>query len=184
MDNINLRVIRESFGRVVYSHKTHEKEAEIQSCYAKCSKWVNVILVTLTSSSLVGALVTTQKNYVIASAVCSALALAAVIFQLSFSPDEKAERHKQAANLLWFIRERYVNLMADIQNESITSAEIISRRDAVLRELDVVYKSAPATSPTAYKSARTALKIREELTFTDAEIDQFLPEGLKSHHSE
>src|SRR5436309_2828468 len=99
MDKINLRVVRGSFGRVVYSHKTHEKEAENQSCFSRCWKWVNVILVTLTSSSLVGALVTTQKDYVIASAVCSACALASVIFQLSFNPDEKAERHKQAANL-------------------------------------------------------------------------------------
>ena len=28
MDKINLQVIRESFGRVVYSHKTYEKDAE------------------------------------------------------------------------------------------------------------------------------------------------------------
>ena len=30
MDITNLQTIRESFGRVVYSHKTHEKAAEIE----------------------------------------------------------------------------------------------------------------------------------------------------------
>jgi len=31
MDKTNLQVIRESFGRVAYSHKTHEKAAEIEN---------------------------------------------------------------------------------------------------------------------------------------------------------
>lgn len=38
MDKINLQVIRESFGRTVYSHKTYEKEFEIQECKANIFK--------------------------------------------------------------------------------------------------------------------------------------------------
>jgi len=43
----------------------------------------------------------------------------------------------------------------------------------------MIYKFAPITSTKAYSKAQKALKINEELTFSDKEIDQFLPEELK-----
>ncbi len=46
-----VQAIRESFGRVVYSHKTHEKAREIQSRRASLVKWVNILLATATSTT-------------------------------------------------------------------------------------------------------------------------------------
>lgn len=42
-----------------------------------------------------------------------------------------------------------------------------------------VYKGAPRTISKAYKEACAALKKNEELTFTDGEIDAFLPKELR-----
>ena len=60
MDKVNLPVIRESFGRVAYSHKTHEKAAEIEDRNSKIVKWANIVLTALTSGSLVSTIVTNQ----------------------------------------------------------------------------------------------------------------------------
>ncbi len=38
----NVQAIRESFGRVVYSHKTHEKAREIESSKVTTVKWANI----------------------------------------------------------------------------------------------------------------------------------------------
>jgi len=38
---------------------------------------------------------------------------------------------------------------------------------------------APDTSSKAYSMAQGALKIKEEMSFTDDEIDQFLPKPLR-----
>ena len=180
MDKINLQVIRESFGRVVYSHKTHEKDAEIANCYATAVKWANIILTTLTSGTLVSTIITNQLVLIYISTLLSAITLAFIIFQLSFNPEEKVEKHRQLAKELWYIREKYVNLMADIVSGRISDDTIATRRNEIIEELKLIYKFAPITSSKAYKKAQEALKINEELTFSDDEIDQFLPNELKS----
>lgn len=177
MDRTNLQVIRESFGRVSYSHKTHLKEVEIQSGYATIVKWINIVLIGITTGSLLSTLFTGQ-NLIIIGAIFSAITLGFSIFQLSFDPEKKAARHKQVADSLWLIREKYVNLMADIINDDIEEKEIVKQRDALINQLDLIYKSAPSTSSKAYKMAQKALKIDEELTFSDKELNQLLPASL------
>lgn len=179
MDKTNLQVIRESFGRVVYSHKTHEKAAEIENSKADTVKWINVILTTLTSGTIVSTIFTNQSLLVYVSAFLSALTLAFIIFQLSFDPEQKAEKHRQSAKELWYVREKYVNLIADIMNNRLSEEAISSKRDQFVDELKLIYKFAPITTSLAYKKAQKALKINEELTFSDKEIDNFLPNGLK-----
>lgn len=180
MDKTNLQVIRESLGRVAYSHKTHEKAAEIEDCKNKKVKWINIVLTTSTSGTLVSSIVTNQTALLYISAVLSALTLGFTIFQLSFSPAEKAEKHRYIAKELWYVREKYVNLIADIINGQLSNESIISKRNQLIEELKLIYRFAPETDSKAYEKARNALKIDEELTFSDKEIDQFLPNGLKS----
>lgn len=184
MDKTNLQVIRESFGRVVYSHKTHEKDAEIASSHATITKWVNIILTALTSGTLISTIITDEIRLAYISAIFSALVLAFTIFQLSFNPEAEAEKHRQTAKELWYIREKYVNLMADIYNNQINDDIIKKQRDKLIEELKFIYKFAPITSSKAYQKAREALKINEELTFSDEEIDQFLPSELKIKRAE
>lgn len=179
MNQTNLQVIRESFGRVVYTHKTHEKDAEIATFHATITKWINIILTALTSGTLISTIVTNQIVLTYFSAIFSFLTLAFIIFQLSFNPDEKAEKHRCLAKELWYVREKYLNLMADVINGEISDDTIVSRRNELVEELKLIYKFAPTTSSKAYKQAQKALKVNEELTFSDDEIDQFLPDNLK-----
>jgi uncharacterized membrane protein len=79
----NIQAIRESFGRVVYSHKTHEKAREIESSKVTLVKWVNIILTTLTSTTLVTTIFTDQRALLFVGSILSTLTLAFVIFQLS-----------------------------------------------------------------------------------------------------
>lgn len=179
MDKTNLQVVRESFGRVAYSHKTHEKAAEIEESKNKKVKWTNIVLTTLTSGTLISTIITNQAALLYITAILSALLLGFTIFQLSFSPAKKAEKHRYIAKELWYIREKYINLMADIINERLSNELIISRRNQLIEELKLIYKFAPQTDSRSYKKARDALKLKEELTFSDEEIDQFLPNELR-----
>ena len=180
MDKTNLRVIRESFARVAYSHKTHEKAAELESQRNRNVKWTNIVLTTITSGTLISTIVTSETILLYVTAILSALMLGFTIFQLSFNPAARAEQHRHVANELWHIREEYVNLMADIINGQSSSESIASRRNQLIEELKLIYKFSPQTDSTAYEKARKALKVKEELTFSDEEIDQFLPDELRS----
>jgi vacuolar-type H+-ATPase subunit D/Vma8 len=53
------------------------------------------------------------------------------------------------------------------------------QRDSLVAELRDIYKRAPSTNSKAYMKAQDALKNREDMTFSDAEIDAFLPKELK-----
>ncbi len=181
MDTVNLQVIREAFGRVVYSHKTHEKECELLHMTVWKIKWVNIILSCMTFGGVVSIFFTDSSTLENVTIFISTITLGFMIYQLSFNPEELAAKHRQVAKELWFIREKYENLIADIASKSLNSEQIRNRRDRLLEEVGVIYKFAPQTSTKAYKDAQKALKIDEELTFSDTEINQFLPKTLRSN---
>jgi hypothetical protein len=49
----------------------------------------------------------------------------------------------------------------------------------LVEQLHTVYSGAPSTTFKAYKKAQKALQKLEDMTFTDTEIDAFLPKELK-----
>jgi len=53
------------------------------------------------------------------------------------------------------------------------------QRDQLVERLHQVYNGAPSTTHEAYKKAQESLKRLEDMTFTDAEIDAFLPKELR-----
>ncbi|MGY4566942.1 SLATT domain-containing protein [Bradyrhizobium sp. USDA 3256] len=94
-------------------------------------------------------------------------------------PGEVAQKHREAASDIWNIREAYLSLLADIRDPSLSLAELRQRRDDLQAQLHKIYRIAPHTDGKAYGKAQDALKNKEDLTFTDAEIDAFLPAPLK-----
>ena len=178
MDKINLTVIRETFGKVVYIHKTHEKAADICTSKSRWIKRMNVFFLALTSGSALGAVLKGQ-TFLISTSILATLSLFFVVYQLSFNFDELGQRHKITAKKLWLIREKYLNLIADIMNDKYNSNEIIEKRDLLLAELNNILENAPITDNKAYSKARRALKIYEEMTFSNKEIDSLLPEELR-----
>lgn len=55
----------------------------------------------------------------------------------------------------------------------------VLQRNGLAEQLHSVYSGPPSTNFEAYKKAQEALKHLEDMTFTDAEIDAFLPKALK-----
>lgn len=179
MDKINLQIIRESFGRVAWTHKTHEKSAEIEEAKLKITKWWNIFLNGLTFLSFSAGLIFSEQKWLLCiSILLSTVALCFTFYLLSFSPEKIAEGHRYIAKELWFMREKYVNLIADIMNERMNAQDIENKRDQLIKDLAILYKFAPQTSLEAYEKAGCALKKDAELTFSNEEINKFLPRDL------
>lgn len=70
-------------------------------------------------------------------------------------------------------------MLTDLQAGDMTLPEARGKREQLQTELQGIYEGAPRTLPKAFKAAQTALKLNEELTFTDAEIDVLLPVQLR-----
>ena len=171
--------LRECYGRVVYSHKAHEKCGDILLSRLSTIKILQIILSAVTTVGFVSIVLGTDKVGAAVGIVVSATLLALNSYTKDYDLGELAQKHAQAANDLWVIREKYLSLLVDLAARVKPIEELQKQRDALMEELHTVYKGAPSTTIQAYKKAQQALKKFEEMVFTDAEIDAFLPKELK-----
>jgi len=177
-----LAQIRECFGRVAYSHKTHEKQSDILLNKEVFWKWVQIILSVIVSSTLLLTIVDLfgcLKLMSLLGVILSMLLAAINLCLKNFSYGAEAQRHKEVAAQLWNIRETYISLITDFMSKKISYEIVINVRDKQQDMLTNIYKNVPRTTTKAYKAAQEALKFNEELTFSQKEIDMLLPYVLR-----
>ncbi len=171
--------LRECYGRVVYSHKTHEKCADILLSRLSAIKLWQIILSAVTTGGFVAAMFGAGKVGAAVGMVVSTALLVLNAYTKNYDLGELAQKHKQAANDLWIAREKYLSLLVDIRMKEKTPESLQKQRDELVEQLHSVYSGAPSTTFQAYKRAQDALKKFEDMTFSDTEIDAFLPQELK-----
>lgn len=171
--------LRECYGRVVYSHKTHEKCVDILLKRLSRIKLSQMILSAVTTGGFIAALLGTGKESALVGIIISTTLLVLTAYTKNYDLGEIAQKHKQAANDLWLIREKYLSLLTDLRMKEKPLEKLQEIRDLIIKELHTVYSGAPSTNIKAYKRAQDALKKFEDMTFSDEEIDAFLPKELK-----
>ena len=170
--------LRECFGRVVYSHKTHEKCADILlSRLARIKLW-QIILSAITTGGFIAAVFGAGKVGAAAGVLVATALLVLNAYTKNYDLGELAQKHKQSANDLWIIREKYLSLITDLRMGEKPIKRLQEERDELLEELHSGYSGAPSTTFKAYRKAQEALKELEDMTFSDEEIDAFLPKEL------
>lgn len=185
MDTKNLSIVRQSFANTVFTHKVQEVAAERSGKKAFYVKMANIILV-----SIVLVLLFLQASYpsnILLSYIAAGITIAEVIFliiQLTFSFEEQTSEHKSSALRYMELRDCYRLLITDIMNESISTAVLIAKRDSLQHEYQLISDLAPQTSQEDYKVAQKRLNKRgvvegEDFSWSDDEIDHFLPENLR-----
>jgi hypothetical protein len=177
-----LAQVRESFGRVVYSHKTHEKQADISFSMYKWQQGTLIALTALSSGTfltLVFGLFGNSTWSSLATSFCALLVSWMSLGAKTFKFDETSAAHRDVASKLWDIRESYISLIADMMSGQIADLDARKRRDELQSLARDVYSAAPRTSSKAFVRAQDGLKNNEEMTFTTREIDLFLPEALR-----
>lgn len=171
--------LRECYGRVVYSHKTHEKCADILLTRLGRIKLSQIVLSAITTGSLITAIFASDKAAAIVGTIVSTVLLAINSYTKDYDLGELAQKHKQAANDIWLIREQYLSSLVDLASNAKPIAEFVAERDRLILALHAVYAGSPSTTFAAYKQAQIALKQNEEMTFSDQEIDMLLPKELR-----
>lgn len=171
--------IRECFGRVVWTHKTQEKCADIVFLYNSCFRWAQIILSAITTTGILASFFT-DKNWVsVISAFISFVLVCINVYLKHYDLGKIAQRHADAAIEIWDVRESYLSLLIDLRLPNVDIADIQKRRDELQKRLKRVYQCSPRTNSKAYMAASKALKESEEMTFSDEEIDKLLPERLR-----
>lgn len=184
MKKSNLWIIRQSFANTVFTHKVHESASESQGTKAVKIKTLNIIIVSLVLIFLIIQSLFPQQ--IIFTYIGTGISVAEIIFliiQLSFSFDEKASQHKNTALKFMGLRDRYKNLIADIMEGNVSKKDVVARRDMLQDEYQTICDLSPQTETADYESAQIKLnkkgvKKGEEFTWSDEEINHFLPKKL------
>jgi len=172
--------LRECYGRVVYSHKAHEKCADILLSRLSTIKLWQIVLASATTGSFVSAFFGTGTVGTAIGIVVSTTLLVLNAYTKDYDLGELAQKHRQSAADLWLIREKYLSLITDLRARGDSIEGFRAQRDALLGQLHAVYSGAPSTTVRAYNEAQEALQQWEEMTFSDEEIDKLLPRQLQS----
>ena len=176
--NILEEQIRECFGRVAWSHKTHEKCADILNKRLNQIKICQIILSTITTTGILVAIFDNSKGIGIFAAIISFILTILNTYVKQCDLGSIAQKHADTAIALWNIRESYLSLLTDIKSVHIELDKIRQERNLLQKELLDIYRGSPRTITRAYKEATKSLKQLEEITISDNEIDSMLPKAL------
>lgn len=171
--------LRECYGRAVYSHKTHEKCADILLTRLARVKLWQILLSAITTGSFLTTILESGNTAAVVGVIVSTVLLALNAYTKNYDLGELAQKHKQAANDIWLIREQYLSALTDLASGFKPLADLLAERDRLARALHAVYAGSPSTTYAAYRQAQVALQNNEEMTFTDQEIDALLPKQLR-----
>ena len=138
-----------------------------------------IILSAITTCGLIATLFGAGQIGTSVGVLVSTSLLALNAYTKNYDLGELAQKHRQIGAELWVIREKYLSLLTDLRMGEEFIERLRTERDNLLEELHAVYSGAPSTSPEAYKMAQDALKELEDMTFSDEEINAFLPKELK-----
>jgi hypothetical protein len=173
--------LREIYGRVAYTQKTHEKMADQVLGKYKLIKSIEIACSALSASSLILAVFGEAKTGTVIGAIFSTILLGLLLYFKEANLGELANKHAEAASKLWGVRERLLSALVDLRRNS-NAENATEIRDEVNEELESIYRAAPRTNGKAYAAAQKGLKMQEELFFSDDELDHLLPKQLRSTH--
>jgi len=184
MDNVNLAIVRQNFAQSVFTHQVQEAAANRKLKRASGYKKLNIAFVGIILVMLV--LQSFFPSNLIFTYISAALTVCEIVFlivQLTFNVEQEAVGHKNAALKYMSLRGRYQSLMADIISGNVKAEVILSRRNSLQDEYQTVSDLAPQTSGDDYDTAQSRLGLTgddEQYTWSDQEIDRFLPRDLIS----
>lgn len=179
-DQALMDVVRDEFGRVAYSQKTHQKTVDQLNRRLLWEKRISACLVAFTAGNTIQGLVSSSKVANVLALVGSSLALLLTVYGLSRNRERQVEQHRLSAHALWLLREQYVHLIGDLKSHAISAADGRRLRNALTERAAQIYTTAPDTGTPGYKAAQRALQVDEELTFSAHELDVMLPAALRS----
>lgn len=184
MNRKNLANIRQNFAQAVFTHQVQEAASNRKTDRAIRYKIVNIVLVTTVLALLV--VQTVIPSNLVFTYISAGLTVFEVVFQiiqLTFNVEHEAASHKSAALRYMSLRGKYTLLITDIVANSIKPDVIRSRRDALQEEYQIIAEMSPQTTSSDYDTAQSRLGLiggsSEQYTWSDDEIDRFLPSDLK-----
>ena len=176
--------VRQNFASVVWTHKIQEKQADIYGENYNKLESINILVASLTSCGIVSTIFCDKLASKIIAAILSFVTLSITTYFKSFDIKYMEKQCKDAANHLVVVRNDMLHIISEIHMKSRSVDEINQDYIQIMKRLHKIYVEAPSTTKKAVERAEEALKIDNEYTYTEEEIDHFLPPSLRGKVAE
>lgn len=182
--------IRNSYGNVFWTHKIHEKDADLYRIWNNRLKITQIVLSAISTTGLVFVLFGVDESNIaegnnclvrtaaIISAFISALLVIANSLSKGYDLGELSASHGATAIKLLDLREEYLSLLYDIKGRHLSVESIQKRRDELKDKTLAIYANAPRTTSCGYAKAAKAIE-KGEPFFTKESLNKILPIDLQ-----
>ena len=171
--------LRLTFGHVVFRQRAHAQLALSQARWSRRLRVIEALLILGVCFAAGATAMTNIYGYAVATALLAIAAMILVLLNLMLELDASVHTHTVCAGRLWLMRERYRALMTDLVDGAIDLEGARRGRDALMEELHTIYERASLVDQEAYQSASKAVAGFDDVSFSDEEIDHFLPKSLQ-----
>lgn len=171
--------VRSTFGRVMWSHKIQEKQADILYSQAFWITAFNIILASSTSAGIVSIIFLDKYWMKIASAAVSFLSTALVALSKQLDLAERVKEHKKAATDYLSVKDQLQILLMKIHLRQDSFNDLKKEYILLAASVDAINAQAPQTTDGAVSRADKALNKKRDDEITDEEINNSLPQSLR-----
>lgn len=167
--------LRHIYAQIVWSHKIQEKQADIYRKRQNRCEVMRIVTSSLTSSGIIASILVDSELVKIITAIISFITLFINSYLKSYDLATLASEHKNSALELLDLRNRLSSTLTDIKIDDLQLEDIKEIRDGYINEIEGVYKNCRDASNKAVEKARISLTKIQDNTFSDEEINSYLP---------
>lgn len=167
--------IRQIFAGTVWTHKIQEKQADIYLAKYKCLEKLRIGLSAVTTSGIITVVFIDKFWLKIITAIISGLSFFINSYFKMYDLKSLYKHHKQSAIDLLELREELITILCDIKIGKYDECLLSARRDEVLSKQISIYRKCLDVEGKAVDRASDNLKGRKDNTYSDEEIDSYLP---------
>lgn len=163
------------FAGVVWTHKIQEKQADIYLDRFNMLEFFRLSSSAVTMSGIFAVIFIDKFWLKVATAIISVISLFINSYYKTYDLKGLQKQHKKSALDLLELREEFISVLCDIKINKYDEDNLIKKRNELSQKQMCIYKESLDTSADAYERAQKALKQQNDNTYSDEEIDSFLP---------
>jgi hypothetical protein len=171
--------IRLSFGSAIAAYEGHAEAAGRLALWSWYAKLATLVLAAGTAV-LSGLAVQRGGVYQPVAAVVAVIALIGVAAYVAFDPQPRIYGHRASAARLWLVCEKFRALLAEAHDELLDLSAIKEKRNALLQEVAGILEQGPPADRETYRITRNVLAGTHQEGYSDADVDRYLPQSLRS----
>lgn len=147
-----LHQITDGCGNVMYTYAAHWNIVNELQEKQKFIKYSQIILTGISTSGFLYTFGFSKPCWSWIPGLASAISLGLNLYVLHFNISDEIQKHKNAANALWDVRETYKSLLVDF--DFLTVDKIRDKRDKLIQEVSRINKIYLGTDEKSFNKAQ------------------------------